>query len=238
MKKIIHKASTRGMASHGWLTTYHSFSFANYYNPEKIHYGALRVINYDIIEAGTGFGTHPHDNMEIITIPLSGAIQHKDSMGNGAVLSAGEIQVMTAGTGITHSEFNHSKTELLSLLQIWVFPNQKGLKPTYNQTEFDETLFNNVFHCLVSPVEHPISGTLTINQDSWFSLGYLSENFNIEYTLHSENSGVYCFVIEGSISISEETLEKHDAIGLSECEKIHMTANKFSKVLLIEVPMF
>lgn len=235
MKTIYHKADTRGHANHGWLKTYYSFSFANYYNPERIHFGALRVLNDDTIDAGEGFGTHPHDNMEIITIPLSGDLEHKDSMGNSGVIRNGEIQVMSAGTGIQHSEFNHNKNLELKLLQIWVFPNKRNVEPRYDQISIKDLEKENELFQIVSPNKNDKG--VWIHQDAWFHLGNLKQGWDGEYQLKGNNHGVYIFVIEGEITVENKLLGKRDGFGISEIKKFSIKAENDSKVLLIEIPM-
>src|SRR6195952_706652 len=196
MKKTFHPANERGHNDIGWLKANFSFSFGPYYNPEKVQFGVLRVLNDDIIAGGAGFGTHPHDNMEIITIPLSGALEHKDSMGNIGVIKSGEVQVMSAGSGVTHSEYNHSQTEAANTLQIWLFPKERNIKPRYDQKNFNELLSPNQFTTLISPDKS--EDTLWINQDATFSLGDFELGQKIDYTVKTPGNGVYIFVIEGS----------------------------------------
>lgn len=235
MKKTIHKAETRGHADHGWLNANHSFSFANYYNPERIRFGTLRVLNDDIVQPGMGFGTHPHDNMEIVTIPLKGELAHKDSTGGKGVIKVNEIQAMSAGSGLTHSEFNNSKTEEVNLLQIWVFPKEKNIEPRYDQKTFNPEDRKNNFKTVVSPDKN--EGTLLINQNAYFSLGNIDEGKTLTYDIKLKKNGLYIFLIEGEIEIDGEKLGKRDAIGLEELDSVTMKANKNSEVLLIEVPM-
>ena len=235
MNKIIFKTSERGHADHGWLNTYHSFSFANYYDPDKISFGKLRVLNDDTVAPGKGFGMHPHDNMEIVTIPLTGALEHKDSMGNSGVINAGEIQVMSAGSGIYHSEFNHSKEQEVSLLQIWVIPDKRDVEPRYDQLAYDKSKTLNNLYLVISP-EKTDQGTW-IHQQSWFSLGELDKEKEIRYSLNKEGNGIYLFVIEGIIETCDAVLEKRDAIGITEAKEIEIKALDKSKVLLIEVPV-
>ena len=235
MKTIIHRAADRGLTKIGWLHSQHSFSFGNYYNPARIHFGMLRVINDDIIDLGQGFGTHPHEDMEIITIPLSGILQHTDSTGNFSLISPGEVQVMTAGTGIYHSEFNHSLTEIVSLLQIWVFPNEKGLKPRYDQRSFAPELFHNQLYSFISPNRD--SDCLFIHQDAYFSMGNFDEDKEINYKLHNSKNGLYIFVIEGKAVFEDVILEKRDAMGISEIIEITVQIKKNSSILFIEVPV-
>ena len=235
MKTILHKANTRGAADHGWLKSYHSFSFASYHNPEKVHFGLLRVLNDDTVAAGMGFGTHPHDNMEIVTIVLSGALSHRDSMGNTAVIKPNEVQIMSAGTGITHSEFNHSKTEEVKLLQIWVFPRERNIKPRYDQKLFSPEEKKNKLLTVVSPEK--VSTSVWINQDAWFSSGSLEKDKSIEYNLNKKGNGVYAFVIEGEIKINEIELDSRDGVGISETDTFKVTAKSNAEILLMEIPM-
>jgi len=235
MKKIIHKADERGKAEFGWLHSRHSFSFGQYYDPEKINFGLLRVLNDDIVEPGAGFGTHPHDNMEIISIVLKGALAHKDSMGSKSVIYEGDVQVMSAGTGITHSEFNDSKIEEVKFLQIWIVPNERNLKPRYDQKKFSLSEINNEIQTVVTGNGN--DGTLMINQDAAITLGKLDAGSSVKYkTLYSGN-GVYIFNLEGEIIISDENLSKRDAIGLWEVDEIEIKAEKESRFVIIEVPM-
>lgn len=235
MQFIIHKASERGFADHGWLQAAHSFSFAGYYNPEKIHFGVLRVLNDDTVAPGMGFGQHPHDNMEIITIPLSGAVKHKDSMGNEGVIQYGEVQVMSAGTGVTHSEFNYSRNEYLKLLQIWIFPNKKNVTPRYDQIKYDIKEMQKKWLQLVSPSSQD-QGTW-IHQDAWLHMGIFEKNDFAEYELHHEQNGVYIFVISGKINYLDNELNTRDAIGIWQTKIVKLNFESNAHVLIIEVPM-
>ena len=234
-KTILHKANTRGHANHGWLNAKHSFSFANYYDPSRVHFGALRVLNDDTIAPGMGFGKHPHDNMEIITIPLEGAIEHQDSMGHREVIQSGDIQVMSAGTGITHSEYNANKDKALKLLQIWVIPNKQNAQPRYGQTTLNKADRINKLQEIVSP--GPIDSGMWINQDSWFHIGSLQKGFQVDYHIKKAGNGVYAFVIEGDVTINGTSLNKRDALGISDTDKLSITADSDAELLLIEVPM-
>jgi redox-sensitive bicupin YhaK (pirin superfamily) len=235
MKLTVHRSGCRGHADHGWLKTWHSFSFASYYNPDRMHFGALRVLNDDIIEAGMGFGTHPHDNMEIITIVLDGELEHRDSMGNGSVIRPGEVQVMSAGTGIQHSEFNHSKENEASLLQIWVFPDKKNVKPRYGQAKFQQDEMNGKWRTVVSPDGVDLS--LWIHQQAWFSLGNFNEGSSVGYQLKKTDNLVYLFVISGEVEVGPETLNRRDAICFEQIDgEIKLKINKESKLLLMEIP--
>lgn len=234
MKKIFHSASTRGEANHGWLHAKHSFSFANYFNPERIQFGALRVLNDDTVAPGMGFGTHPHDNMEIITIPLEGALEHKDSMDNVGVIEADEIQVMSAGTGVYHSEYNRNKDQAVSLLQIWVFPNEQNVKPRYDQKNIKDLKKVNALYPVVTP--DPEAPGMWIHQDAWFHMGDFDTTTELEYALHKKGNGVYAFLIEGTAEIAGETLQKRDALGVWDTDGFSLKANPHSRILLIEVP--
>ncbi len=232
---VLHHANTRGHADHGWLKTYHTFSFANYYDPQRIHFGALRVLNDDFIEGGIGFGRHPHDNMEIITIPLEGALEHKDSMGNSSVIKEGDVQVMSAGTGIFHSEYNKNSDKPLKLLQIWVFPNKKSVEPRYGQISMRVIEQKNVFYQILSPF---IDGQgVWIHQDAWFHLGQFDAGRKMEYELKKDGNGVYAFVIEGKVLIDGQELTARDGFGVWDTDKIDFHSINPSRVLLMEVPM-
>ncbi len=234
MKKIIHKAATRGYADHGWLKSNHTFSFANYYNPERMNFGMLRVLNDDVVQPKMGFGTHPHRNMEIISIPISGALSHKDSMDNKRSIEVGEVQVMSAGTGLTHSEFNDSTTDAVNFLQLWILPEQENVTPYYNQKKFEEEGRKNKFQVLVSPKNKYIDGSLPINQQAYISMIDLEKGFKTEYQF---KNAAYFFLIQGEVVVSNETLQKRDAIGISETEDVSINATKDSKLLIIDVPL-
>lgn len=238
MKTIIHKASSRGFANHGWLQANHSFSFSSYNNPEKVHFGALRVLNDDIVAPKMGFGTHPHDNMEIITIPLKGVLKHRDNMGDEWIpVLPNEVQVMSAGTGVEHSEINGSHDEHLSLFQIWIFPNKQDVKPRYDQKKFDISERKNKLQTLVTSIDENHEGSLKIHQDAVISRIDLDKNNHFEYTLKSENHGVYVMTIHGSVNIDNQILETRDAIGVSETRSFSITSEEESSLLFIEVPM-
>jgi len=238
MKTVIHRASERGFANHGWLQANHSFSFANYYNPEKVHFGALRVLNDDVIAPKMGFGTHPHNNMEIITIPLKGVLKHRDNMHDKwqSVLP-GEVQVMSAGTGVQHSEINGSADEHLSLFQIWVMPNKQSVQPRYDQKTFDESGRKNKLQTLVTSIDEDFEGSLKIHQDAVLSRIDLDKDQVFNYQLKSENHGVYVMTIHGNVSIEGKNLETRDAVGVSETNSFEIKANEDSALLFIEVPM-
>lgn len=235
MKKTFHPSAARGEANHGWLHAKHSFSFAQFFNPERIQFGALRVLNDDVIAPGMGFGTHPHNNMEIITIPLEGALEHKDSMDNIGVVAVDEIQVMSAGTGVSHSEYNKNKDQPLNLLQLWVLPNQQNVVPRYDQKNIKSLKKTNALYPVISP-NHDAAG-MWIHQDAWFHLGDFNQKTTVPYSLHKQGNGVYAFMIEGRASIEGESLEKRDALGVWETEGFSITAEKNSRILLVEVPM-
>ena len=235
MKTILHKAESRGHANHGWLNSYHSFSFANYYNPDRMQFGALRVLNDDTIAAGTGFGTHPHDNMEIISIPLYGDLEHKDNMGNTAVIKEGDVQVMSAGTGIFHSEYNHNKTKEGKFLQIWVLPNQKQVTPRYDQISLQTIEKENELYQFLSPNSEDAG--VWIYQQAWFSMGKFTANKQLEYRLKNEVNGLYAFVLEGNATIANVPLEKRDGIGIWESSSVQIDVIKGTQMLLMEVPV-
>jgi redox-sensitive bicupin YhaK (pirin superfamily) len=233
---ILHKAASRGDANHGWLHSRHTFSFANYYNPERMHFGVLRVLNDDFVEAGMGFGSHPHDNMEIISIPLEGDLEHKDSMGNVAVIKNGDVQVMSAGSGITHSEYNKNKDKPVKFLQIWVFPNRKNVKPRYDQITLNLADRHNKLQQILSP--NADDEGVWIYQDAWFHLGKFDEGFLIDYSTKKSDNGVYVFVLKGDVTIDETTLNDRDGLGIWNTDKISIKANsKDAEILLMEVPM-
>lgn len=236
MKAIYYKAEERGHANHGWLDAHHSFSFAGFHDPSKVHFGALRVLNDDKIIGGRGFGMHPHDNMEIVTIPLSGDLEHTDSMGNVGSISKGEVQVMSAGTGIYHSERNKNIDKALTLLQIWVFPKFRDIEPRYDQQAFEVEGRENKFQTLVSPLGSNDAG-MGINQDAWFSMINLAQDNQANYTIKRNDNGVYVFVIDGEAEINGQTLGRRDALGISETSDIHIKAKTNAEILLIDVPM-
>ncbi len=236
MNSVVHRAETRGHANHGWLDTHHTFSFANYYNPERMHFGVLRVLNDDKVAAGMGFGTHPHDNMEIISIPLYGDLEHKDSMGNTSVIRNGDIQVLSAGTGITHSEYNRNKDLEVRFLQIWVFPNKKNVKPRYDQISLNPEDRKNKFQQIVSP--NPEDEGVWIHQNAWFHLLDLDANHTVEYHLKDNKNGLYIFILEGSSIVGENKLNKRDGLGIwTVNESVKFKSINNSQILLMEVPM-
>ncbi len=236
MKTILHRAETRGHAYHGWLDTYHTFSFADYYDPERIHFGALRVLNDDTVAPAMGFSTHPHDNMEIITIPLEGDLEHKDSMGNSGVIRHGEIQVMSAGTGIQHSEKNHNHHQAVKFLQIWVFPDKKNVTPRYGQFVIKDIEKNNDLFQILSP--DPDDAGAWIHQQAWFQLGSLEKGWEKRYQLKKEGNGVYVFVIDGGkIKVGDQQLTHRDGIGVWETDHFDIEVLEDARILLMEVPM-
>lgn len=233
---IIHKSTERGAADHGWLQSRFSFSFANYYHPEKIHFGVLRVLNDDRVAPSMGFGKHPHDNMEIVSIPLSGALEHRDSMGNTSVIRAGEVQVMSAGTGVAHSEYNHSSEEDACFLQIWIFPRKRNLSPRYDQKNYTAWRKFNEFYQILSP--NPDELGVWVHQDAWFHLGEFDQQMEADYSLKGNDTGVYAFVLEGSFEIEGHQLDRRDAMGISDVQALKVKVlQPDSKILLMEVPM-
>ena len=232
---VLHKANTRGHANHGWLDAHHTFSFANYYNPDRVQFGVLRVLNDDIIAGGMGFGTHPHDNMEIITIPLEGDLAHKDSMGNTEVIKFGDVQVMSAGTGIQHSEFNPNHDKRTNLLQIWVFPKYRNVEPRYQQITLNVADRENKFQQILSP--NADDEGVWIHQDAWFYLSDFEANFSKKLPLQKEGNGFYIMNIEGEMEVDGQKLEKRDAIGIWNTNEIEIKATTNAKFLVMEIPM-
>ncbi|KMQ64525.1 pirin [Chryseobacterium angstadtii] len=233
---VIHRADSRGKADHGWLLSQHTFSFANYHNPERMHFGVLRVLNDDKVEGGRGFGTHPHDNMEIISIPLEGDLEHKDSMGNTAVIKSGDIQVMSAGTGVMHSEFNKNSDLSVKFLQIWVYPNKRNVTPRYDQVTLDKTKSRNKFQQILSPNAHDEG--VWIHQDAWFHLGNFEKGEESSYQIHKEGNGVYAFILKGSAEIEGQALQERDGFGVWDIRNLNIkTTEENTEILLMEVPM-
>jgi len=232
-KMVSHQADTRGLANHGWLISRHTFSFAGYYNPDRVNFGALRVLNDDIVKPGMGFGTHPHDNMEIISIPISGSLAHKDSTGHEREIKTGEVQIMSAGSGIYHSEYNYSKTEEVNFLQIWILPKERNISPRYDQKDFSELLKPNEMVTVVSPTNE---NALWINQEAVLSMGILKENTSLSHKLQFNNHGIYAFLIEGEAKINETELNRRDAVGFFGQKEISIATKRDSRLLLIEVP--
>lgn len=235
MKTVLHKANTRGHANHGWLDTYHTFSFANYYDPKRIHFGVLRVLNDDIIDPAMGFGKHPHDNMEIITIPLEGDLEHKDSMGNTGIIRHGDIQVMSAGSGIFHSEYNANSNQRVNLLQIWLIPNKKNVEPRYDQISIRDLYKQDQLYQILSPNKNDAG--VWIHQDAWFHMGDLSNQTTVEYRLQNNNNGIYLFIIKGTINVAGFELNQRDGLGIEEVNKIEIQATSDARILLMEIPM-
>ena len=232
---VLHKADTRGHADHGWLNAYHSFSFASWYNPDRVQFGTLRVLNDDTVGAGMGFGTHPHDNMEIITIPLEGDLAHKDSMGNTEVIKNGDVQVMSAGTGIQHSEFNPNDNQRTKLLQIWVYPNKKNVEPRYQQITLNPEDRNNKLQQILSP--NADDAGVWIHQDAWFNLGKFDKAISTTYALKKEGNGVYAFVLSGTITVNGQELTNRDGLGITDFETLEIKAMTDAEFLLMEIPM-
>lgn len=232
---VLHKADTRGNANHGWLQSFHTFSFANYFNPERVHFGALRVLNDDTVAAGMGFGTHPHDNMEIISIPLEGDLEHQDSMGNKTVIKKGDIQVMSAGTGVRHSEYNKNKDQEVKFLQIWIFPNKKNVAPRYDQISLNEAERHNTLQQILSP--NPDDAGVWIHQDAWFHMGKFDNGITQDYTFKKEGNGLYVFVLKGAVNINDQALNTRDGLGIWNTDKVTITATSDAEFLLMEVPM-
>ncbi len=235
MKTLYHSADSRGFANHGWLKSFHSFSFANWQNPEKIHFGALRVLNDDTVSEGMGFGTHPHRDMEIISIPLEGDLEHKDSMGTTSVIRNGEIQVMSAGTGVYHSEYNKNKDEAVKFLQIWIFPREVNLTPRYDQISIKEGEKLNDFQQILSPNQDDEG--VWIHQDAWFNLAKFEKGFSKEYQFNKSGNGVYVFVLKGSAKIGDKELNTRDALGIWDTESFTLEATEDAEILLMEIPM-
>ncbi|MBL0048047.1 MAG: pirin family protein [Bacteroidetes bacterium] len=232
---VLHKAATRGHASHGWLNSYHTFSFANYYQPDRMNFGVLRVLNDDTVQAGMGFGKHPHDNMEIISIPLEGDLEHQDSMGNKTVIKNGDIQVMSAGTGIQHSEFNRNKDKLVKFLQIWILPNKRNVTPRYDQITLNVDDRHNKLQQILSPNENDEG--VWIHQDAWFHLGSFDNGFSTEYKIKKAGNGVYAFVLKGNITIDDTALNERDGLGFWNTDALTIKADSNAELLLMEVPM-
>ncbi len=235
MKSIYHQNESRGLADHGWLKSRHTFSFASYYNPERMNFGLLRVLNDDIVKPSMGFGTHPHENMEIISIPLSGSLRHQDSMGNTHIISAGEVQIMSAGSGITHSEYNNSSSEDVNFLQIWVLPKERDITPRYDQKIFDEGNRENRFQLLVAPEDS--DETVWINQQAWFSLADIEAEQRVRYDKNDKKNGVYFFVIKGNVNIEGNDVKQRDGLGVIDGETYPVFAQTKTELLAIEVPL-
>lgn len=236
MTTVLHKAETRGHVDHGWLNSHHTFSFANYHDPERMHFGALRVLNDDIVAPGKGFGLHPHDNMEIISIPLEGDLEHKDNMGNTEVIRQGDIQVMSAGTGIFHSEYNRNNDREVKFLQIWLYPKEKNVQPRYDQVSIASLEKENAFTQVVSP--DPDDQGAWIHQDAWFHLGTFTSGKKTTYSWKQQDNGLYVFVLEGMVSIAGQQLNARDGLGIHGVSEIDFTSVSDTRLLLMEVPMW
>ncbi len=232
---ILHKANTRGNANHGWLQSYHTFSFANYYNPERMNFGVLRVLNDDTVAAGMGFGKHPHQNMEIISIPLEGDLEHQDSMGNKTVIKNGDIQVMSAGTGVQHSEYNKNQDKEVKFLQIWVIPNKQNVTPRYDQITLNPEERHNKLQQILSPKADDAG--VWIHQDAWFHLGKFDKDIATEYNFKKEGNGLYIFVLNGDVTVNRQALNKRDGFGIWNTDKVSLKADSEAEFLLMEVPM-
>jgi redox-sensitive bicupin YhaK (pirin superfamily) len=231
----LHKAATRGNANHGWLDSHHTFSFAHYYDPARMNFGVLRVLNDDIVDGGKGFGTHPHDNMEIISIPLKGDLEHKDSMGNTGVIRQNDVQIMSAGTGVYHSEYNKNANQKVNFLQIWVFPKKRNIEPRYDQRSFKPEDRLNKLQNIVSPNKEDPG--VAINQDAWFHLGNLTKGFQTTYKVKAQTNGVYVFVIEGDVTVNGQKLNRRDGFGVWDTDELSIIADEAAEVLLMDVPM-
>jgi len=233
---VLHKAATRGHANHGWLDSYHTFSFAGYHNPDRMNFGVLRVLNDDKIDPAMGFGMHRHDNMEIISIPLKGDLEHKDSMGNTGIIKRGDIQVMSAGSGIQHSEYNHSQNNVTEFLQIWVFPNKRNVEPRYDQITLNENDRQNKFQQILSP--NPVDEGVWIHQNAWFHIGQFDKDVSSEYQIKGKGNGVYVFIISGSATVEGQELDRRDGMGIWDINELKVTSNApQTEILLMEVPM-
>lgn len=232
---VLHKATTRGDANHGWLHSRHTFSFANYYNPERMHFGVLRVLNDDIVSGGMGFGTHPHDNMEIISIPLEGDLEHKDSMGNTTVIKNGDVQVMSAGTGIRHSEYNKNKDVPVKFLQIWIFPNKRNVEPRYDQITLKKEDRKNKIQQILSPNQDDEG--VWIHQNAWFHLADFDKGTASDYAIKGKGNGLYVFVLKGEVKINDQELSTRDGFGIWDTDSVSIKAESDTEFLLLEVPM-
>ncbi len=232
---VLHRADTRGVADFGWLKSYHTFSFSSYYNPDRMNFGALRVLNDDTVAPGMGFGKHPHSDMEIISIPLEGDLQHQDSMGNQTIIRKGDIQVMSAGTGVEHSEFNHNKDKEVKFLQIWIIPNKRSAKPRYDQITLVEEDRQNKLQQILSP--NPEDAGVWVNQDAWFQLGKFDSGTDISYDLKKKGNGVYAFVLDGDVKINGQALGRRDGFGIWDVDSLKIEATSNAEILLMEVPM-
>lgn len=235
MNTVLHKAETRGHANHGWLNSHHTFSFANYHNPERMNFGVLRVLNDDVVSGGKGFGQHPHDNMEIVSIPLAGSLVHRDSMGNAATIQEGDVQVMSAGTGVQHSEYNEEQDKEVRFLQIWMFPRERGVEPRYDQISVKNIAKKNAFYQVLSPSKDDAG--VWVNQDAWFHLADFDKDASDTYSIKKEGNGAYFFVLEGSVEIEGQQLSKRDGFGVWDADTISVNATSDAKILVMDVPM-
>lgn len=235
MKTVFHPTEQRGHADHGWLNAHHSFSFAGWYDPSRVHFGMLRVLNDDIVAGGQGFGLHPHNDMEIITIILDGALQHKDNMGNGSVIRPGDVQVMSAGTGVMHSEFNPLPDQATNLFQLWIFPKEKGIAPRYDQKSFDASARNGQFQLVASGFRE--NGELYIHQDAGISLGNVKGGDTITYRMRKPGNGAYVMLIDGEVNIGDQAMRRRDALGVWDTDTIRINATQNSSLMVVEVPM-
>lgn len=236
MNTILHTADSRGKADHGWLKSFHTFSFSSYYNAERVHFGALRVLNDDTVAPGMGFGTHPHDNMEIISIPLAGDLEHRDSMGNTTIIREGDVQVMSAGTGIRHSEMNHNKDREVRFLQIWIIPEKKNVEPRYDQQNFIGSNKTNQWLTVVSPIGTH-DGGVQVHQQTWFSLSNLEAGKSLDYSLHQKGNGIYLFILEGTVEVSGLSLARRDGLAITDTDQIALSSANGAEILLMEVPV-
>lgn len=236
MNSTLHPSNSRGKADHGWLKSFHTFSFSSYYNPERVHFGALRVLNDDTVAPGMGFGTHPHDNMEIVSIPLSGDLEHRDSMGNVAVIREGDVQVMSAGTGIRHSEMNHNRDKEVRFLQIWIIPEKKNVEPRYDQQNFSGADKTNQWLTVVSPIGTR-DGGVQVHQQAWFSLSTLEAGKSLDYQLHRNENGIYIFILEGNAEVNGQVLARRDGLAVWETDRVSLTSSTGAEILLMEVPV-
>ena len=234
MKTVLHKADTRGHVNFGWLDSHHTFSFGHYNNPERVHFGALRVLNDDIVSGGGGFGKHPHDNMEIISIPLSGNLKHSDTTGKSEIIKQNDVQIMSAGSGLQHAEMNASETDDVNFLQIWVFPQKRNIQPRYEQKAFLPEDKINKLQTVVAPDD---TNAVWINQNAWFSLGNFSKDFETAYNIHRKGNGVYAFVINGNVTINGQQLNKRDGLGVWDTDVLNIKADSDAEILLMDVPM-
>ena len=235
MNTAIHKAETRGHANHGWLNSHHTFSFANYYHPERMNFGVLRVLNDDVVSQSQGFGMHPHRDMEIISIPLEGDLKHKDNMGNETIIKEGDIQVMSAGTGVMHSEYNNNPDKPVKFLQIWVIPNKQNVPPRYDQISLADIAKENQLYQVLSPNKEDEG--VWIHQDAWFYIGKFEKGKADDYLIKKAGNGVYAFILEGEVEINGEKLSKRDGMGIWDTDHLTVTATEDARVLLMEVPL-